>query len=81
MIREGKKTTGYYIEKELHHKLCVLCMVRKFFFGDKTGSKSMIVNDAIREYFINHREEIEKLMDDYHAQGGCGELNMEDLDE
>lgn len=80
MLLVGKKFTGYYMEKELDHKLCILSMVRRYFFEDNNGSKSKIVNDAIREYFINHKTEIEKLMDEYHAQGGCAELEMEDLE-
>lgn len=69
-----KKKVLLYLNVGLYHKVSVISMVRKMFFGEKNTSISSIVNQAIDEYLKNHDEEIQKLMDKYHNEGGCADL-------
>ena len=69
-----KKMTSLMLNKHTYHRIVVISMVRKMFFGEKNASISSIVNQAIEEYLNNHDEEIQKLMDRYHDEGGCANL-------
>lgn len=69
-----KFTTSLMIEQPLHTKLSQYSAIRKMFFGEKDMSMSNIVNAALKEYFDNHSEEINKIMEEYHAKGGCANL-------
>lgn len=62
-----------YLDKEINHKFLVFYNVKKRFF-DKKITESAIIKQAIEEYIENHKDEIEKMMDKYHEQGGCMEL-------
>lgn len=69
-----KKMASLMLNKHTYHRIVVISMVRKMFFGEKNASISSIVNQAIEEYLNNHDEEIQKLMDRYHDEGGCANL-------
>lgn len=69
-----KFVTTLMIEQDLHAKLSMVSSIRKWFFGEKDMSLSGIVNIALREYFDNHAEEIDKIISNYHAKGGCGDI-------
>lgn len=62
-----------YLEKEINHKFLVIYTVKKKFF-DKNTTESGIIKQAIIEYFENHKDEINKMMEEYHEKGGCMEL-------
>jgi len=64
---------AYSIEKDLKHKLLILSAVKKKMKRNPYAMTD-IVEDALYEYFENHDDEIKKLMDEYHDQGGCFEL-------
>lgn len=68
-----KKTCCLSLDKDVRHKLLIIYTIKKRFF-DKDTTISGIVDQALIEYFDNHKEEIDKMMDDYHALGGCFEL-------
>lgn len=74
MKNQLKKTTSLMLDKHTYHRIVVISMVRKMFFGEKDASISSIVNQAIAEYLNNHEDEIQKLMDRYHEEGGCANL-------
>lgn len=74
MKNQLKKITTLNLDRRAYHQIVVISMVRKMFFGEKSASISSIVNKAIEEYLQNHDEEIQKLMDRYHKEGGCAEL-------
>jgi len=61
------------MDKEVRHKLLIIHTVRKRFF-EKETTISGIVNQALTEYFENHKDEINKMMDEYQKQGGCFKL-------
>ena len=67
---ETRTTVGFSLDKQLVHKLQVIYTVDKYFFGNKT-TLSGIIDKALTEYFDNHAEEIQKMMDEYHEKGGC----------
>lgn len=69
-----KKLTSLMVEKHLYHRIVVISMIRKMFFGEKDATISSIVNQALEEYLINHDKEIKDLMDRYHDEGGCANL-------
>lgn len=63
------KVTAFTLDYDLYHKLNIIATVKRFYF-DKTASMSKIANTAIQEYFDNHADEIQKMMDEYHDKGG-----------
>ena len=69
-----KFVTTIMFDSEVHTKLSKLSAIRKNFFGEKNMSMSGIVNTAMKEYFENHSDEIDALMDRYHSEGGCANL-------
>lgn len=69
-----KKLTSLMVEKHLYHRIVVISMIRKMFFGEKDATISSIVNQALEEYLANHDKEIKDLMDRYHDEGGCANL-------
>lgn len=69
-----KKLTSLMVEKHLYHRIVVISMIRKMFFGEKDATISSIVNQALEEYLTNHDKEIKDLMDRYHEEGGCANL-------
>lgn len=71
MFQKTKKTrrADFTLDYDTYHKLNIIATVKKNFFDD-TASMSKIVNAAIQEYFDNHAEEIQKMMDEYHEKGG-----------
>lgn len=62
-----------HLDKETNHKFLTVFNVKKRFF-DKNTTESGIIRQAIVEYLENHNEEINKMMEEYHAQGGCMKL-------
>lgn len=82
MMYEEKKQTGLHsktksvaicMNRKLRVKLMNLYTVKKR-FNHENVTISGIVDDALAEYFINHKSEIDELMKRYHDQGGCIEL-------
>ena len=73
-MNQLKKVTSLTLYKHLYHRIVVISMVRKMFFGENDATISSIVNQAIDEYLKNHDEEIKKLMERYHDEGGCADL-------
>ena len=69
-----RKVMCVSIDTENYHKLHVLNSVRKFFFDEKDVSISSITDQALREYFESHKEEIDNLMKRYQENGGCEHL-------
>lgn len=69
-----KYVTTVSFEQPLHTKLSTLSSIRKNFFGEKDMTLSGIIKIALEEYFINHNEEIQEIMDRYHREGGCADL-------
>ena len=69
-----KKFAGFVLNEDIYHKIHTLHMVKNMFFGEKEFSMSLLAEIAIREYFDNHKEEIDELMKTYHERGGCAEL-------
>ena len=61
------------MDKQIRHKLLIIYTVKKRFFDNDT-TISGIVDGALSEYFENHKDEINEMMDKYHEQGGCFEL-------
>lgn len=72
----NKKTTCASLDMWIYHNLCELSMIKKYLHEDSDGTQSAIVNKALYEYFVNHKEELLKLVDAYHQQGGCGDLDI-----
>lgn len=73
-MKKEKKMMGVVISKEVYRKIHVINMVKKYFLSDKDYTISSMVEDAIKEYFVNHNNDIQKMMDEYHEKGGCGDL-------
>lgn len=73
-MNQLKKVVSLVLYKHTYHRIVVISMVRKMFFGENDATISAIVNQAIEEYLQNHEEEIQKLMDRYHNEGGCANL-------
>ena len=69
-----KKMVSLMLNKHTYHRVVVISMVRKMFFGENSATISSIVNQAIEEYLQNHEDEIRELMDRYHNEGGCADL-------
>ena len=69
-----KKMVSLILNKHTYHRVVVISMVRKMFFGENSATISSIVNQAIEEYLQNHEDEIRELMDRYHNEGGCADL-------
>lgn len=69
-----RKACCVSLSKETYHKIHVLHSVKKWFFNEKDGTLSGIVEQAIKEYFENHKEEIDDVMRKYHEHGGCFDL-------
>lgn len=68
-----KKTCCISMDRDIRHKLLVIYTVKKRFFDEET-TISGIVNQALSEYFRNHNDEIDKMMNEYKEQGGCLKL-------
>lgn len=62
-----------YLSRDIMHKLQIISTIDKWFFGNKTTASS-IIEKALVEYFENHKDEIGKMMDEYHEKGGCFRL-------
>ena len=69
-----KKQVGVTLDPQIMHTLEILYVVRRYFFEEKGITRSGIIETAIKEYFDNHREEINTLMDEYHERGGAFKL-------
>ena len=69
-----------YLSAELHSKANVLSMTMKNLHHDKSYTISRLYDTALYEYFQNHKDEIIKMLDEYHGEG-CGQKFMEDLNE
>lgn len=70
MIGYNKCTVCFSIDRDNKHKLIVLNTVKRRYKKDRESSMSEIVDTAIEEYFENHKEEIDALMEEYHEHGG-----------
>lgn len=68
-----KKTCCISMDRDIRHKLLVIYTVKKRFFDEET-TISGIVNQALSEYFRNHNDEIDKMMNEYKEHGGCLKL-------
>lgn len=73
MKRASRTAVCFSLDRKIIHKLQVIYTVDKRFFGNNT-TLSGIVEKALTEYFDNHAEEINKMMNEYHEKGGCFEL-------
>lgn len=73
-MNQLKRTTTLTLFKHTYHRIVVISMVRRMFFGENDATISSIVNQAIEEYLQNHDEEIQELMNRYHDEGGCADL-------
>lgn len=69
-----KKTACVSLSKETYHKVHVLHVIRNYFFGEKNFTISSMVEDAIIEYFSNHKDEIDAIIKKYREEGGCMHL-------
>lgn len=69
-----KKVVSLVLNKQTYHRVVVLSMVRKMFFGEKNATISSIINQATEEYLKNHEDEIHELMNRYHNEGGCADI-------
>lgn len=69
-----KKVTCVSLSKEMYHKIHVYCMIRKYFFDIKDASISQIVENALDEYFQNHKKETDEMIELYHKKGGCADI-------
>lgn len=74
MKDQTKRVMSVWFDKKLYKKIHTIHMVNNMFYGNKEFTMSYIVENAIREYFENHSEEIRKLMNKYHDDGGCADL-------
>jgi len=69
-----KRFAGFSIDADIYHKMHTIHMVRNIFFDDKKFTLSGLVETALKEYFENHKKEIDELMKTYHDKGGCADL-------
>lgn len=53
-----------------HFKLSVLALTKKIVMNDKSASVSKIVNEAIDEWFDNHKDEVDNILEEYKKNGG-----------
>ena len=74
MKNQSKRVLSVWFDKELYKKIHKIHMVKNSFFGDKDFTMSYFIETVIEEYLHNHEEEIQKLMDIYHDEGGCANL-------
>ena len=74
MKDQSKRAMCVLLDKELYKKIHTIHMVKNMFYGNKEFTMSHIIESSIREYFDNHNEEIQKLMSQYHDDGGCADL-------
>lgn len=74
MRDQTKRVLSVWFDKRLYKKLHTIHMVNNMFYGNKDFTMSYLVENAIKEYFDNHDEELNALMDKYHNDGGCAEL-------
>ena len=58
----------------MYRKVHTVNMIKKYFFDEKEFSISAMVEEALNEYFDKRKDEIQKIMDEYHEKGGCGDL-------
>lgn len=69
---------GFGIRRDLSAKLRVISICKS-----KNAKHNVpmaeIVNDALEEYFINHKEEIKKDLSEYHANGGFLTINEKEF--
>lgn len=73
-MNKTKKVVSLVLNKQTYHRVVVLSMVRKMFFGEKNATISSIINQATEEYLKNHEDEIHELMNRYHNEGGCADI-------
>ena len=69
-----RKVTCVSIDEDMYHKIHVIHTIRKHFFDDNTSTISSIFEQALKEYFVNHDDEITELMKKYHEEGGYFEI-------
>lgn len=59
-----KENVTVAMDRDMHTKLFMISFVRKCKFGDKKATMSKIINDALNEYFNNHKEDVDKAMEE-----------------
>ena len=64
-----KSPTQIMLDDELYMKLYNISFAQKKLKGNKQASMSSIIDKAIREYFANHKEELNALFDEYREKG------------
>ena len=76
-MKEGeyvRKNMCVPLNVDLYHKLNMICMIKKYTFKDKSASMTNMINQALYEYFDNHKTEIDNLINEYHKNGGCANI-------
>ena len=69
MSNKDKDRQIIFLDRDLSWKLNAIYLVKKTFYRDKQFSKSGLVSDALKEYFANHCDEVEDILDKYHGFG------------
>lgn len=72
--KEEKVLHGFLIRRELSAKLRVISICKSKITNHNVPM-AQIVNEALDEYFINHKEEIKKGLKEYQANGGFLTIN------
>ena len=71
----GKKTDyTLTMDKRTHFRLTVLALTKRMVMNEKGASVSKIVNEAVDEWFINHKDEVENIISEYKKNGGWLDL-------
>lgn len=65
-----KNKYGISMDINTHFKLSVLALTKKIVMNDKSASVSKIVNEAIDEWFDNHKDEVDNILEEYKKNGG-----------
>lgn len=69
-----RNRTQIMLDDELYFKIYNISYAQKHAHGIKNASMSSIVNNALREYIENHKEELNALFDEYRKKGAKIEI-------
>ena len=58
----NKEKVMVSMDRDMHTKLILISYVQKYRFGDQKASMSHIVIDALNEYFVNHKEDLDQAL-------------------
>lgn len=68
-MEQKRERVSICLDKDLHFKLSIVSFGQKYGLGNKNASMSGIVNDAVREYLVNHSDEVDRAMDEFRKRG------------